>query len=366
MTQIDGSIMARFVPDRLREIAKQVRQGERPTATVRTLLSWFFAKRRGSFIAEAIRNALDELGITTEPNFNWIHLDGNIAFIPKPAPSQTPSQPREAVHSGDVVVAEEELIVSQLDDPTYRIGRLESANKRPVSVTPNTSVREAVTVMLANDFSQLPVMTSEITVKGMFSWKSLAQRMGLGYRCESVSDCLDQHYEVRFDTPLLDAVDMIVQHEAVLVRDGTNKICGIVTTSDLSVQFGELGEPFLLLGEVENHLRSLLHGKFSLSELASARESSDLTRQVQAVSDLSLGEIMRFLEKPERWEHIGLGIDRVVFTKGLDEVRRIRNDVMHFDPDGLSDEDLETLRRFVQFLQRLREIGSGVVRGESG
>jgi len=59
-----------------------------------------------------------------------------------------------------------------------------------------------------------------------------------------------------------------------------------------------------------------------------------------------------------------LGVDRVVFGKGLDEVRRIRNDVMHFDPDGLSDEDLATLRRFVQFLQGLREIGGGVVRSE--
>ena len=36
-------------------------------------------------------------------------------------------------------------------------------------------------------------------------------------------------------------------------------------------------------------------------------------------------------------------IDRPTFVKRLDTVRRIRNDVMHFHPDGISDEDLEVL-----------------------
>jgi hypothetical protein len=53
-----------------------------------------------------------------------------------------------------------------------------------------------------------------------------------------------------------------------------------------------------------------------------------------------------------------VALDRKVFTAQLDKVRLIRNDVMHFDPDGLSPDDLEVLRGFVQFLQKLREIAS--------
>jgi CBS domain-containing protein len=41
------------------------------------------------------------------------------------------------------------------------IGRLRSANRPPVSVKPQQKLSEAVTIMLANDFSQLPVMGTE-------------------------------------------------------------------------------------------------------------------------------------------------------------------------------------------------------------
>ncbi len=50
-------------------------------------------------------------------------------------------------------------------------------------------------------------------------------------------------------------------------------------------------------------------------------------------------------------------IDRKTFITELNEVRRIRNDVVHFDPDGVGDEDLAFLRRFVTFLQRLQQLG---------
>ena len=45
-----------------------------------------------------------------------------------------------------------------------------------------------------------------------------------------------------------------------------------------------------------------------------------------------------------------MNIYHTALTKRLDEVRRIRNDVMHFDPDGIAEKDLDTLRRFDQFL----------------
>lgn len=50
-------------------------------------------------------------------------------------------------------------------DPTYRIGKLASATRRPLSVSPDAKLDEVVTHMLTNDFSQLPVMTSRREVK---------------------------------------------------------------------------------------------------------------------------------------------------------------------------------------------------------
>jgi hypothetical protein len=60
----------------------------------------------------------------------------------------------------------------------------------------------------------------------------------------------------------------------------------------------------------------------------------------------------------DRWQKLKLPIDRAVFCSELDEVRKIRNDVMHFDPVGIHEEDLQRLRFFSQFLRRLHQIGA--------
>jgi hypothetical protein len=40
----------------------------------------------------------------------------------------------------------------------------------------------------------------------------------------------------------------------------------------------------------------------------------------------------------------------------VENVRRIRNEVMHFDPDGIPEKDLQAIREFARFLQRLQII----------
>ena len=53
---------------------------------------------------------------------------------------------------------------------------------------------------------------------------------------------------------------------------------------------------------------------------------------------------------------LNVQIDRVEFIRKLDRVREIRNDVMHFDPEGLSSDDKRFLSELAQFLKRLRDI----------
>jgi hypothetical protein len=40
----------------------------------------------------------------------------------------------------------------------------------------------------------------------------------------------------------------------------------------------------------------------------------------------------------------------------FENVRRIRNDVMHFDPNGIPEKDLQAIRDFAHFLQRVQII----------
>src|SRR5207245_6677569 len=118
---------------------------------------------------------------------------------------------------------------------------------------------------------------------------------GLGVPVAKVRDCTDSAYVLDLDTSLFAAIEAIYRHEYALVRHPDNRIGGIVTTADLTLEFPTLAEPFLLIGEIENHLRRLIAARFSLDELQQARDSSDTNREVTAVDDLTLGEYVRLL-----------------------------------------------------------------------
>ena len=356
--------MSYYIPETLQKIAEQAYQGGNPAVTVRMLLSWFGAQRRGNSTVRTIREALNELKLTTDPEIEIAYIDGLVKFLPTPKSeskdaddlSHTAEIP-PAADCSVVQTASSGAMVGIAADPTFRIGRLASANRRPISVTPDASVGEAITLMLKNDFSQLPVMASERAVKGLFSWKSLGSRLSLGCTCKFVREAMDNYQEVGVDTSIFSAIGLIVQHECVLVRDTTEKVCGIITTNDLSVQFGQLGEPFLLLGEIENHIRSMIAGRFTKEELTTARNPTDSEREICDPSDLTLGELVRLLQEPNNWQRLGLRIDRKMFVADMEDIRRIRNEVMHFDPDGIAEDDLSKLRTFVEFLRRLRKLG---------
>jgi len=208
--------------------------------------------------------------------------------------------------------------------------------------------------MIAHDYSQLPVMTSDRNVHGIITWSSLGQQLTLGKKeCKHVRDCIMPHKEISSETSIFAAVDDIVANQYALIRNPENVICGIVTTSDLSQEFRRLGEPFLLLGEIENYIRRMIKDKYTLDDLKEARDPSDETRDIKSTSDLALGEYLRLLEKPNRWMKLGINIERETFVNKLEGIRRIRNDVMHFDPDGIPEEDINKLRDFVRLMRSL-------------
>lgn len=338
-----------FSPEEmLSEIAAEVRKGGKPrTLTVRALLAFFGYQRRGAFGVFMIDQALAEAGLATQPDYHSVWLDSEIALVPAPA------SPKPTVNAA----SGEERPIAATFDPTYRLGRLRAANNPPVSVSPEQTVKEALTIMMAYDFSQLPVMSGERSLRGVMSLSSLAKRSARGAKCNTVQDCLEPAHIVRGDTFLFDSINDIISHQYVLVQGGDGKITGIVTTSDLSLEFRQLAEPFLLLGEIEQHIRVLIErGQFTADELNDSRDGKDTTRVVSKASDLTFGEYARLLENPDRWQRLQLQLDRAEFLKPLQRIREIRNDVMHFDPDPLAETDLMLLRNFVAFLQNLRQI----------
>jgi hypothetical protein len=218
-----------------------------------------------------------------------------------------------------------------------------------VGVTPEDELSAAQTLMWVNDYSQLAVMTSPRGLKGAISWQSIAHAR-LTQPDATLRDCMIEPVVLAIDTPLLDAVRRVAESEYVFVRASDNTICGIVTTTDLSFQFGALAGPFLVLGEIERLLRVAIERVFPTDELAEA-VSPDDDRIVDGAHSLTIGEIQRLIEEPSRWKRLAWPADRRVFNSALDEVRKVRNEVMHFSPDPL---EADSLRRLSAFQAMLR------------
>jgi CBS domain-containing protein len=354
--------MPPYIPEQLQEIALKVEQGQEPVSTVRTFLSWFWnAQRRGSFIKQVMREALAAKNLRTLPDFDETYIDGTIKFVS--SISSEPALPRtdgsedevKLLVQDSVVIAESQSSKAKVD-PTYRIARLKSAHTVPLSLGPDVTIGEAITVMMKHDYSQLPVIVGERTVKGLISWRSLGKRLVMDKKCCFVKDAMEVPSVIPLDTSLFDAIPLIAKNDCVLVRDSENKICGIMTPYDVSLTFVELSEAFLLLGEIENLVREMIDARFSKSELELARDPLDADRPLNDVSDLNFGGYVRLLQTPEAWQKLDTKLDRATFVGYLEKVRTIRNNTMHFDPDGIEEGELQELREFARLLKQVKEL----------
>ena len=69
---------------------------------------------------------------------------------------------------------------------------------------------------------------------------------------------MTESQEVSIKTSVFKAIQLIKEHEFVVVRDTQNRISGIITASDIAAHFEETSTPFLLLSEIENNLRIII------------------------------------------------------------------------------------------------------------
>ncbi len=144
--------------------------------------------------------------------------------------------------------------------------------------------------------------------------------------------------------PTLEASDF------VFVRDEKNAVSGIVTTADVVHAYGELATPFFLIGELDQVLRQLLSRTFPLDEITLLCDA-DGSRAIRSFDDLDMGDYQRVLENPDKWAKLGWPLNRAAFIKRLDELRVVRNNVTHFNPDPVPEDAVDKLRNILKLLR---------------
>jgi CBS domain-containing protein len=322
--------------ERLKNARQAADSSKEPMSlSVRDLLSWWGATGRGA-VREQIEAELANHGLVTSPSFEQVNLESTIQLIRVPPESASTAS---LADDGEAAVRE----------PGPTVGTIASSMAGVTSIKPAADLNEAVTLLLLNDFSQLPVMSGPYKLLGAVTWKSIAQARHRNGD-STLAQATVEAREVRYDHDLIDVLPVIAQHDFVLVRGPKNDIAGIVTASDVALAYGTLASPFLLVGELDQRLRALITDRYPLAEVAAVCDPNQ-TRKLTSFDALTFGDYVRVLSNPACWQQLGWRLDRVAFTRRLDEVRKIRNDLMHFNPDPLPRNAEPRIRTVIDILR---------------
>ena len=359
------------IPYQLLTVQEDIKAGKRRWLKVKTLLSWFGQKGRGKSVVQAIEAALAETQLSTSPKFTSGGVHDYIEFKGLTGTGgSSQDRPTNSRESGDETNSDEESQQtfrtnghgpdrrsSEAIGSQFRVGMFEAAKRsgEVLTITRDQTVEEATTMMMTHGYSQLPVTQNMRRIDGMISWRSMGRARARGAACKFVRDCLEDVHVIDQDALFFEAVDAITEKEVLLVLGEDKRVTGIVTTADLSREYHQKAEPFLLLGEVEDRIRILISKSFSVDEIKQASNPTDRTRGIENASDLTFGEYVRLLESPENWQKLGLKIDRSLLVELLNEVREVRNDVMHFRLDTDEPEGLDRVRQLHSLLGQLVE-----------
>lgn len=297
--------------------------------TPRNLINAFGCSRRTPNCQLKIENFLKANNLEVEPNFVDVWIDATI------------------------VIKHKEKATTKSTDPIKRVKILGSANRPPVTINNDATLKEAVTKMILHNFSQLPVLSGPKNIIGYISWETIGKAGASNIHSEMVKEYVNKNIKIlEPETPLMTAVRTIYDCDFVVIQEKDKTIKGIVTTSDISQQFLTMTEPFLLIEQIECLIRRLLDNKFLVEDLRMLYEG-DPQKKISSIDDLAFGDYIKLIENNANWRKLGFSLDKAIFVEALHRIREARNDIVHFDPDGISESILIELRHMTQLLLTL-------------
>lgn len=313
------------------KLADEIKADKKPRdITPRQLFNAFGFERRTLINCLIVDRFLNDNLLMVSPHYNEVWIDSTISLKHKP-------------------IAITEMPV----DPIRRISTIDSASTIPSYVLNDDPLLSATTIMQSNDFSQLPVVNGNVKrLMGYISWETILRGKINGVESDMVKDYVDPNVaKLSIDTPLIQALEVVKDNDfaVVLAKDGS--LYGIVTVSDVTTQFIAESEQYVLFSELECHLRNLLRDKILVEDLNKLCKVGD--KEIFSIDEMSFGDYVTVFGNEHQWEKIGIAADRKVFVSELEKLRLIRNEVMHFRPNGIENAKIEFLRNFVSYLRRL-------------
>jgi CBS domain-containing protein len=245
--------------------------------------------------------------------------------------------------------------------PFHDVGRIFPEDVDVISVTPSTTVSEALRIMLERRYSQLPVI-DDGRLRGVFSLWSLAQHIvtipRVSLQDQNVEDLMEELPVVTVNDSLDKVLEQLNRHDAVLVGGPRGIIQAVATATDVLAYFFRVARPYVLLQEIELALRELIATcappeKLAVCiERALAKEREQSKRPLpKTLEDMTFEEYRLLINNKENWPLFDgvLGRNRDLAASKLERAREIRNKLFHFRED-ISVIEHETLSGIRQWM----------------
>jgi CBS domain-containing protein len=229
-----------------------------------------------------------------------------------------------------------------------RVRDIPSAKRKVERVTPEHNLAQVQGWMMENDCSLLAVMSSDRDLVGAVSWELISSTQVHKSDAELDDVMLSPAPEARSGDELLERIGFIEKHGFFYVRGEDDRICGLVTATDLTTAYRNLTTPYFQLGEIERRLRRCIGEHFTGDELCAACPKN----KPNSADEMTFGDYLTLLGDNARWTRMGWGVDHVYFMAQLDRARTVRNKIMHFGAE-LSLAQQEQLQKFLNYMRRL-------------
>lgn len=333
---------------------KAAMRGSPRQVTVRELIGIWDARGRDFGVNERVDADLNNHGLTTLPDFRAVTLDDTVSVIQT---AQTASDEVSVVIEDQPMAASataSQISITANDeevawDHGLTIGNLPSASKTVISIAPDASFEEAITLMLLEDYSQLAVMAGPRNLKGAVSWKSIAKARNANPHAK-LSAAIFKAERVPYNADLIAMLPLIQSKEFVFVLGVDNSVTGIVTLADVVEVYGQMASPFFMIGRIDQRLRRTIEAAFPMKTITDLCDR-EAEHGLCGYDQLTMGDYQRILENPQCWVKLGWRLDRKSFSARLDEIAKARNNLMHFNKDPLPGDVVSMLKNFLDLLQ---------------
>jgi predicted transcriptional regulator len=266
----------------------------------------------------------------------------------------------------------------------YQVQQIIEGKGKPVSVVKDDTVSHALSLMIENDFSQLPVVTGNSETispetdspEGMVTYEGILR--GIRNFKAKISDLKVRDVMVAapmysLEEDLFDILDRLKETNAVLItqdRGAGPNLVGIVTSYDTAEYFRNRTEDLMRVEDIELMVKEFIKAAYSnemgelnqkalndvVTQITAYKRSNTQSETIPSFDDLTLGDYISLLLFKDIWTFVEpfFGVQKGFVNELLQAVREIRNALAHFRGD-ISAEQRDQLKFGAEWLSRCQE-----------